>query len=186
MSVTDRGDQPPQFSKRLDSVATTTFHSRHLDLRDKTARSAARDHYKDLEGENEVALTLVSRAASTIEVLQTRCTQMELVVTDLRERLKSEAEGSERVIKEWESLAGAMKTQLHECESRIMELQAKLEAAEARAQAEEVRAEAAEHQAGMEEEIAASLRDKIILALGATAQVPPPPMAIAGPSDDHA
>ncbi len=184
MSVTDREDQPAQFARRLGGIATANFHSRHLDLRDKTARSAARDHYKDLEGENEVALTLVSRAAATIEVLQTRCTQLEVVATELRDRLKSEAEGSERVIKEWEALAGAMKTQLHECESRIVEMQAKLEAAEARAQAEEVRAEAAEHQAGMEEEIAASLRDKIILTLGTTPQVQPT-MALSGPTDER-
>lgn len=173
MSMTERGEQPPQFARRAEVAVATSFHSRHLDLRDKNSRNAARDHYKDLEGENDVALTLVSRAATTIEVLQTRCAQLDLVVAELRERLKSEAEASERVIKEWETLAGAMKTQLHEGEARMAELQQKLDDAEARAKSEEVRAEAAEHQAGMEEEIASALRDRIIMALGSTAQVQP-------------
>lgn len=173
MSLTDHSQQPTQMIRTNNGINASGFSSRLLDKemaargnRDRNHRAAAREQLADTDDDNDIALDLVSRAANTIDVLQTRCNQLEANAAELRERLKTETETAERVIKDWERLATAMKTQLGECETRIAGLQQRLEAAEARAEAGESRAQAAEQQATVEEEIASSLREKILAAFG--------------------
>lgn len=172
MSLTDHSQQPPQATRKGEGISGSGNNSRLSDRettgrgnqRDRNFRGGSRDRREEPEADNDVALALVTRAANTIDVLQSRCNQLDADANELRERLKTETETAERVIKDWERLATAMKAQLQECETRIAGLQERLEAAEARAEASETRAEAAEQQATVEEEIASSLREKILSA----------------------
>lgn len=176
MTLTDITHQPA--TRKGEGLGTTGFHTRSSDkdgttrgnLRDRNYRATSREEPEEPETDNDVAFTLVTRAANTIDILQNRCNQLETDAAELRNRLKTETETAERVIKDWERLATAMKTQLQECETRIAGLQERLEAAEARAEAGESRARDAERQASLEEEISSSLREKILLAFGSGSQ----------------
>ena len=179
MTLTEQSQQPAHTIKQDEGTtgssgdqtrAPDTESPVRTTRRDRNFRSVSRDQQKELEADNDLALELVTRAASTIDILQSRCHQLEANANDLRERLKTETETAERVIKDWERLATAMKTQLQDCETRISGLQQRLEAAEARAEAGETRAEAAEQQATIGEEIASSFREKIISAFGSGSQ----------------
>ena len=162
MTLTDTIHQPPL---RKGEAIGAGFHTRSSD-KDSAGRGNPRDQTEEAETDNDVAFALVTRAANTIDVLQNRCNQLETNTAELRDRLKTETETAERVIKDWERLATAMKAQLQDCETRIAGLQERLEAAEARAEAGETRALAAEQQANVEEEISSTLREKILSAFG--------------------
>ncbi len=178
MTLTDHSQQSPQAIRKGEGIGASGHPTRPSDrestgrgnLRDRNFRGATRDQHQELEADNDVAMALVTRAANTIDTLQSRCNQLEANAIDLRDRLKNETEAAERVIKDWERLATAMKAQLQECETRIAGLQERLEAAEARAEAGEVRARAAEQQANVEEEISSSFREKILSAFGSGSQ----------------
>lgn len=175
MTLTELTHQP--ITRKGEGHGAVGFHIRSSD-KDSAARGNLRDRYRassreeaeEPETENDVAFALVTRAASTIDMLQNRCAQLETDAAELRNRLNTETETAERVIKDWERLATAMKSQLQECETRITGLQERLEAAEARAEAGESRAREAERQASLEGEISSSLREKILMAFGSGLQ----------------
>ncbi len=133
------------------------------------------------------AFRLVQKASEAIDVLQERCRRLESDIRDTNERSKSEAESSERVIKDWERLANALKAQLSKTEAnladaqqtlkaleeragaaeiRIQENEQKLQASDLRAQEAEARAMAAEQLASQESELALSFQHTIMEAFG--------------------
>ncbi|HEX4766839.1 MAG TPA: hypothetical protein VH414_11250 [Lichenihabitans sp.] len=139
------------------------------------------------DAEYTSAFRLVHKASEAIDVLQERCRRLESDIRDTNERSRSEAESSERVIKDWERLATALKAQLSKteanladaqqslkaleeraaaAETRIQETEQRLQASDLRAQEAETRAMAAEQLASQESELALSFQHTIIEAFG--------------------
>lgn len=133
------------------------------------------------------ALRLVQRASAAIDILQDRCHRLEHDIWETNERFRIEAESTERVIKDWENLATALKDRLAKAEHALGEANQKLKASEeqasglaARAQASETRAEtsemrareaeahasSAEQMAAAEADFASSFRRAVIETLG--------------------
>ncbi len=133
------------------------------------------------------AFRLVQKASEAIDVLQERCRRLEADIRDTNDRSKSEAESSERVIKDWERLANALKAQLSKTETNLTEAQQtlksleeraaaaearvqqneqRLQASDIRAQDAEARASAAEQLASQESELALSFQHTIMEAFG--------------------
>lgn len=139
------------------------------------------------EADYDSAFRLLQMASEAIDVLHDRCRRLEIDAREVGERAKIEADSSERVIKDWERLATALKAHLATSDAAHAETQAKFEAAEsrraaledllkstedralaleARAVAAESRADAAEQRAAREIEVAATFRDTIIQTFG--------------------
>ena len=139
------------------------------------------------DAEYTSAFRLVHKASEAIDVLQERCRRLEAEIRDTNERSRSEAESSERVIKDWERLANALKAQLSKTEAnladaqqslktleeraaaaeiRIQENEQRLQASDLRAQEAEARAMAAEQLASQESELALSFQHTIMEAFG--------------------
>ena len=138
------------------------------------------------------ALRLVQRASAAIDILQDRCRRLEHDVWETNERFRIEAESTERVIKDWENLAAALRDRLAKSENSLGEANQKLKAADeqalglaARAQASESRSEAnemrareaeahassAEQTAAAEADFASSFRRAVIETLGSDSRL---------------
>ena len=146
----------------------------------RLSRMTGPTQQRSSETEYESAFRLVQKASEAIDTLQERCRRLEVSVRETNDRIKSEAETSERVIKDWENLAGALKAQLSKTEAGLAEAQQKLKAmedrataaetraqsSEARAEANEIRAQEAERYAAQEIELASSFRHTILETFG--------------------
>ena len=195
MSTLDDNKNDQQESSRVKTpmlpakaVSQTPYGSEGWSRPEPRAlRSGSLAQSRQSDTEYTSAFRLVQKASEAIDVLQERCRRLESDIRDTNERSKSEAESSERVIKDWERLANALKAQLSKTEAnltdaqqtlkaleeraaaaeiRIQENEQRLQASDLRAQEAESRAMAAEQLASQESELALSFQHTIMEAFG--------------------
>ena len=127
----------------------------------------------------DTACELLERASEALDVLMERCGRLEREIADATAQARARDAEHEEAVALWQRLAGTYKAQAEAHEQAVAALQERCTAAEARVAALELANAEAGGRAGLAEQLATKLHDKVVTSFGIGSRAHPALEALA-------